>query len=434
MDFESGEEQRVDFNGIPEDGTYVNGEWVPLDSSHNYGFNIPKSKYYSSTWRKSKIGAGIPILGVMLVIVIVATFATLSFRLFLQSNKNKLSVGGSIIGGVVNSVVIIIMNLVWRIIADKLNNWENHRTQTEYDDALTFKIFLFQFVNSYTSLYYIAFFKKHNHFWNVKNSDQHDACKVLKGSQNGTIGYGCTVELTIQLGTLLVTNMVIGQTREVMMPWIMSIIRVKMLQRKAAAEGTPIEDPEATLPQWELDGKLSPYQGTFDEYSEMVIQFGYVTLFASAFPLAPFLAVLNNIVEIRTDAFKLLAATVRPHYRGGQDIGSWYKILEALGVISVVTNCLLLGFSFKAISDLFNTASPFNRKFQIFAFAVVLEHIVLLLKYVIAELIPDVPGWVRQETARSDFIKDQTFRRATLSERKVYEDTEKEGEKEGEKH
>jgi len=228
--------------------------------------------------------------------------------------------------------------------------------------------------------------------------------------------------------------MVIGQTREVMMPWIMSIIRVKMLQRKAAAEGTPIEDPEATLPQWELDGKLSPYQGTFDEYSEMVIQFGYVTLFASAFPLAPFLAVLNNIVEIRTDAFKLLAATVRPHYRGGQDIGSWYKILEALGVISVVTNCLLLGFSFKAISDLFNTASPFNRKFQIFAFAVILEHVVLLLKYVIAELIPDVPGWVRQETARSDFIKDQTFRRATLSERKVYEDTEKEGEKEGEKH
>ena len=36
---------------------------------------------------------------------------------------------------------------------------ENHRTQTEYDDALIIKLFAFQFCNSYTSLYYIAFFR-----------------------------------------------------------------------------------------------------------------------------------------------------------------------------------------------------------------------------------------------------------------------------------
>ncbi len=36
---------------------------------------------------------------------------------------------------------------------------EMHRTQTEYEDALIVKSFLFQFVNFYSSIFYIAFFK-----------------------------------------------------------------------------------------------------------------------------------------------------------------------------------------------------------------------------------------------------------------------------------
>lgn len=33
------------------------------------------------------------------------------------------------------------------------------RTQTEFDESLTIKIYLFQFVNYYTSIIYIAFLK-----------------------------------------------------------------------------------------------------------------------------------------------------------------------------------------------------------------------------------------------------------------------------------
>ena len=40
------------------------------------------------------------------------------------------------------------------------------------------------------------------------------------------------------------------------------------------------------------------------EYLEMVIQFGFITMFSCAFPLAPFFALVNNTVEIRyTSAF-----------------------------------------------------------------------------------------------------------------------------------
>lgn len=44
-------------------------------------------------------------------------------------------------------------------LAVKLTEMELPRTQTEFDDSLTLKIYLFQFVNYYTSIFYIAFLK-----------------------------------------------------------------------------------------------------------------------------------------------------------------------------------------------------------------------------------------------------------------------------------
>ena len=34
-----------------------------------------------------------------------------------------------------------------------------HRTQSDFDDNLTFKVFIFQCINFYASIIYIAFFK-----------------------------------------------------------------------------------------------------------------------------------------------------------------------------------------------------------------------------------------------------------------------------------
>jgi hypothetical protein len=34
-----------------------------------------------------------------------------------------------------------------------------HRTQTEFDNHFTIKVFIFQFVNIYSSIFYIAFIK-----------------------------------------------------------------------------------------------------------------------------------------------------------------------------------------------------------------------------------------------------------------------------------
>ncbi|KOB66466.1 Anoctamin, partial [Operophtera brumata] len=49
---------------------------------------------------------------------------------------------------------------IYAKVAVFLTNIENPRTQTEYEDSYTFKIFFFEFMNFYSSLIYIAFFKR----------------------------------------------------------------------------------------------------------------------------------------------------------------------------------------------------------------------------------------------------------------------------------
>ena len=88
-------------------------------------------------------------------------------------------------------------------------------------------------------------------------------------------------------------------------------------------------DSSSTIPQYVQDFKLLEWnnQSLFYEYLEMVIQvvvklellkgnlkvdfqYGFITIFVCAFPLAPFFALLNNILELRLDAKKVLV-----HYR-----------------------------------------------------------------------------------------------------------------------
>ena len=51
------------------------------------------------------------------------------------------------------------------------------------------------------------------------------------------------------------------------------------------------------------------------------IQFGFVTIFVAAFPLAPLFALLNNVIEIRSDANKFVTQLQRPMAVRAQDIG-----------------------------------------------------------------------------------------------------------------
>merc|ERR1712226_819643 len=77
------------------------------------------------------------------------------------------------------------------------------------------------------------------------------------------------------------------------------------------------------LCSFEMQCGLSPPASTFDDYLEMMIQFGYVTLFAQAFPLASVVAMVNNMFEKCIDATKRLKLSKHEFYVGASSIGVW---------------------------------------------------------------------------------------------------------------
>jgi hypothetical protein len=62
----------------------------------------------------------------------------------------------------------------------------------------------------------------------------------------------------------------------------------------------------------------------------LVIQFGFITLFVVAFPIAPLFAFLNNILEIRIDSHKFLVQMRRPLAKRARDIGMLIFDLEKI--------------------------------------------------------------------------------------------------------
>jgi Calcium-activated chloride channel len=68
-------------------------------------------------------------------------------------------------------------------------------------------------------------------------------------------------------------------------------------------------------------------QVEFDDYLEMVIEFGYISMFAAAFPLAAAISLVYNLVEMKSDLLKLCFALRRPPSVRSRDIGTWGNVL-----------------------------------------------------------------------------------------------------------
>jgi hypothetical protein len=76
-----------------------------------------------------------------------------------------------------------------------------------------------------------------------------------------------------------------------------------------------------------------------------VIQYGFISLFVVAFPLAPLVALLSNTLEIRLDAFKSLTQMRRTVPKRAKDIGIWLPILDTLSKLGIVTSGCLIAFT-----------------------------------------------------------------------------------------
>uniref|UniRef100_A0A8C7J8R5 Anoctamin n=1 Tax=Oncorhynchus kisutch TaxID=8019 RepID=A0A8C7J8R5_ONCKI len=338
----------------------------------------------------------------------------------------------SVTASCINFVIIMILNLMYERVAIWITDMEIPKTHLEYENKLTVKMFLFQFVNYYSSCFYVAFFKGkfvghpgdyiYMFGWSKLRNEECDPG-------------GCLIELTTQLVIVMSGKQVWGNVQEALVP------------RKARSH------PESRYSRWEQDHDLQNFGhlGLFYEYLEMVIQFGFITLFVASFPLAPLLALLNNIIEVRVDAWKFTTQFRRPVASKAHSIGAWQEILNGVAVLSVVTNAFIVAFTSDMIPRLVymyaysndlsmkgyinNSLSVFNisgfsednryRDYRYpsghekeyshtmqfwhilaakLAFIIIMEHVAFMVKFFVAWMIPDVPSEVKARIKRERYL------------------------------
>ena len=66
-----------------------------------------------------------------------------------------------------------------------------------------------------------------------------------------------------------------------------------------------------------------------------------------------------------------------------------YTVFEFLGFAAVLTNCALIGFTSQILRVAFNLDD-----FGLLLMVVIIEHVLLLLKFCAAKFVPDAPAWV----------------------------------------
>ena len=136
---------------------------------------------------------------------------------------------------------IYVMNFIYSKFALRLNNWENYETDADFNKHFVWKRILFEFLNAYASFFYIAFFKRD------------------------------MARLQTQLIGVFVSRQIFQNITECLVPWLQLKFKEKMMSRKRGVE---------TLADKLIDEyELSPYDDTYDDYAEMVIQYGYLLQF-----------------------------------------------------------------------------------------------------------------------------------------------------------
>ncbi|XP_077983931.1 anoctamin-4-like isoform X2 [Glandiceps talaboti] len=346
------------------------------------------------------------ILIFMVCLVIASVVGVIIYRVISRVNFSKSTmeefIYSTLISSVLNSVSIMIMGKIYEILAYKLTDWENHRTQTSYDDALIIKLFAFQFVNSYVSLYYIAFFREQTTSGGILD--------MGPGYEDSCTNDNCMSMLSFQVLVLMLLKPLPKFFKDVIMPWGEKKLK-KLIKR---CKKNKVEEGEKDEKMTKIDvndflererqkppvGNVlrSPPVGDFTlmEYNEKVIQYGYLMLFSCSLPLAPLIALLTNLFDIRVDAKRLLWLNRRPVALIAQDIGMWYGILEFINLAGVVTNAFLIAFT---SSWGRNTLSLTWKLWYIIIF----EHCVFAIKFVIAYIIPDTPTDVSLSMRREKY-------------------------------
>ena len=298
-----------------------------------------------------------------------------------------------------------LMNLILMRISVMLNNFENYRTESEYRTHLIIKVFSFRFVSQFGTVYYYAFI----------------AMGSKQAIENGIL----------RMGTSIMIYTTVAHWWQIFLQvyFFMYIrnFRRFLYQRKLLRELRNIELDEERITnelsdaeacQIRLTNKrmlldqaqddvwfeiMNPPHDSFPEYITAVVQFSFVACFSCVLPITPLFCLINYLLSMRYDAYKLCRGRRRPLAKKTGGIGIWEHLLHIVAVVAVLTNCWLIAFTnsdFTLLAEKIGTLG-------IFGIIVAWEHIMLLIKYVMQTAISTLPRCVRDEFKREQHRLDQ---------------------------
>ncbi|XP_028264084.1 anoctamin-10 [Parambassis ranga] len=251
---------------------------------------------------------------------------------------------------------------VYKTVADSLTEYENHREESAFQNHLTAKVLVFTFFNYFAVLFHIAFFKQ-------------DVPLLRK-----------------RLASLLIVTQLVNQVTEVVIPFLVD--RFISAPRRRESEDDPQED------KYRNQSTVPPFPGLFAEYIELLVQFGYLSLFSCVYPLTALLLLLNNLTEIRSDAYKICKLFRKPFSCPVANMGVWQTAFEILSFVSVVSNCWLLLLS-PRLQQLCQEGGLSGTNMLLLA--VLVEHMLIIIKFIMAVLIPDEPDWIRKKKEQIEY-------------------------------
>ncbi|KAK5213239.1 hypothetical protein LTR20_009360 [Exophiala xenobiotica] len=243
--------------------------------------------------------------------------------------------------------------------AQQLTDFENYETQDAHDKAMISKVFVINFITSYTAIFltsfvYVPFASLLVPYLDVFSLTVKPFAENEKQMQTPS-----PAQFTInpnrirnQMIYFAVTAQIVNFAMETVVPLLTQQGTKKykeMQSARAEKQGgaTPTvgaNDPpeekeflarvreEAALPEYDVTSDLR----------EMVIQFGYLALFSVIWPMTPVSYFINNWIELRGDTFKLTVESRRPNPVRADSLGPWLDSLEFLAWLGSITTAALV--------------------------------------------------------------------------------------------
>uniref|UniRef100_H2MWS5 Anoctamin n=1 Tax=Oryzias latipes TaxID=8090 RepID=H2MWS5_ORYLA len=309
----------------------------------------PKKRHHSYGW--NMVLLMLLIIGIVPALVVfrvtVRPLLLKSSWQFIEKNANTLV---SILGAVLHYITIQIMNRVNRWVSQKLSELGKSKSRSDRENTFTIMMFTFQFFTLFSSLFYIAF------FLGRINGYPGNYLQIAGQRLEECHPSGCLTNLFIQMIVIMTLSQFFSNIAELTRPW----------PKEGYGKGKPPSTDDKHQYCWKerCDDCLGEYweknyeltdtndYNLFYETLKMVIQFSFTTLFVAAFPLAPLMALINNVGAIRLAAIRMVRLQRLLVPKKTNSIGVWTNVLEAIGVLAVITNGLVIGVTSEFIPRL----------------------------------------------------------------------------------